>query len=72
MLANFDVDFVRNDDGMWRAEPDTEIASDFDWSPSDDAPGVPLSQRYAWFWDRGQAVPHKIDDRVFEAIKNQV
>ena len=72
VLANFDVTFVKNDDGTWRAEPDVEISSDFDWSPSEDVVGRPLTQRYAWFWERGQRLPHPIDDRVFDAIKNQV
>ena len=72
VLANFDATFLRNEDGTWRVEPDVEITSDFDWSPSEDTDGRPLTQRYAWFWDRGQTIPHPIDDRVFDAIKNQV
>lgn len=72
LLANFDVTFRKNIDGTWRAEPDTEIASDFDWTPDDDSPGQPLVQRYAWFWERGQSLPHTITDEVFDAIKHQV
>lgn len=72
VLANFDVSFVRQEDGTWRAEPDIEIASDFDWSAHDSSPGKPLVQKYAWFWERGQQIPHVISDDVFEEIRNQV
>ena len=72
LLANFDVTFVKQPDGTWSAEPDVEVASDFDWSPREDSPGGPIVQRYAWFWERGQTVPHVIDDGVFEQIKHQV
>ncbi len=72
ILANFDVSFVRQDDGTWSAEPDIEIASDFDWSATEESPGRPLSQRYAWFWERGQTLPHVITDDVFNEIKTQV
>jgi hypothetical protein len=72
ILANFDVAFVRQKDGTWRAEPDRELASDFDWSADPDAPGRPLVQRYAWFWEKGQTLPHVITDDVFELVKHQV
>ena len=72
LLANFDVSFLRHGDGTWRAEPDIELGSDFDWSANENAPARPLSQRYAWFWDRGQQIPHVITDDVFEEIRNQV
>src|SRR5687767_991560 len=72
ILANFDVTFVRRRDGTWKAEPDTVIQSDFDWSAHHDAEGSPLTQQYAWFWERGQMIPHPITDDVFETIKNQV
>src|SRR4051812_37110902 len=47
ILANFDVTFVQRkptkaDACPWRAEPDTVIQSDFDWSPSEDVEGAPL------------------------------
>jgi hypothetical protein len=48
------------------------IASDFDYAARDDAPGSPLSQQYAWFWEKGQKLPHVISDNVYEQIKNQV
>lgn len=72
VLANFDVAFVKQGDGTWKAEPDIEIASDFDWSATDETPGGALAQRYAWFWERGQQLPHAITDDVFEQIRNQV
>ena len=72
LLANFDVTFVKEDDGDWRAEPDVELASDFDWSADDDAPARPLVQRYAWFWERGQTLPHAITDDVYEVVRHQV
>jgi hypothetical protein len=75
ILANFDVTFVQKRDGTWRAEPDTVIESDFDWTPpdaDDDAEGRPLTQQYAWFWQKGQTVPHVITDDVHQLIRNQV
>ena len=72
VLANFDVTFKRKRDGTWAVEPDVVIESDFDWSASEDSPGRPLVQQYAWFWERKQELPHKITDNVFDAIKNQV
>ena len=72
VLANFDVAFARQEDGTWRAEPDIEVGSDFDWSGSENSPGRPLAQKYAWFWERGQQIPHVITDDVFEQIRNQL
>lgn len=72
LLANFDVAFTRKRDGTWRAEPDTVIESDFVWSATEDSEGRPLVQQYAWFWDRGQTLPHKISDNVYATIRNQV
>jgi hypothetical protein len=72
LLANFDVTFVQGRGGAWRAEPDTVIESDFDYAASDDAPGRPLSQQFAWFWDKGQTLPHVITDNVWAEISNQV
>lgn len=59
--ANFDVTFVRGRGG-WRATPDVEVASDF----------TGQTQQYAWFWERGQTLPHRIDDHVYREIRNQV
>lgn len=72
VLANFDVTFVQGRGGLWTAKPDTVIQSDFDWSASDDGDGVPLTQQYAWFWERGQKLPHVITDNVWKEISNQV
>jgi hypothetical protein len=51
---------------------DVIIESDFNWSNDDESEGAPLSQQYAWFWDKGQQLPHKISDDVYDVIKNQV
>ncbi|HSV14695.1 MAG TPA: DUF6065 family protein, partial [Tepidisphaeraceae bacterium] len=72
LLANFDVTFVRQRGGDWRVLKDVEIQSDFDFAASDDAAGSPLTQRYAWFWERGQRIPHVISDNVYRVIRNQV
>src|SRR5687768_1590442 len=71
LLANFDVTFIQHR-GRWRVEPDVIIDSDFDWSANPDAEGKPLTQQYAWFWEKGQKLPHVITDNVYEQIKNQV
>ena len=71
LLANFDVTFVRGKSG-WRIEDDVVIESDFDWSGHDAAEGKPLVQQYAWFWEKGQKLPHPISDNVYEQIRNQV
>ena len=72
LLANFDVTFVRQRNGTWRADPDIVITSDFDYAASEDAPPKPLTQQYAWFWQKGQTIPHVISDNVFKHIRNQV
>jgi hypothetical protein len=72
VLANFDVTFLRNRDGTWKCDPDIVVATDFDYSPSDDIPGKPLTQQYCWFWEKGQKIPHPISDNVFALIRNQV
>lgn len=77
ILANFDVTFVRRKPTKgnpcpWEARPDTVIESDFDWAGTDDSPGKPLTQQYAWFWEKGQKLPHVITDNVYDVVKNQV
>src|SRR5215210_5659907 len=82
LLANFDVTFIRKRDGDWRVEKDVTVESDFDWHPpaSDDGGGAetdadagrPLSQQYAWFWEKGQKLPHVISDNVYAQINHQV
>lgn len=72
VLANFDVTFIRKRDGTWKVEKDLVIESDFNWSNDDESDGAPLVQQYAWFWQRGQTIPHPISDNVFETIKDQV
>src|SRR6476661_985782 len=72
LLANFDVTFVQSRGGSWRVMRDIVIESDFDWSATDESPGAPLTQQYAWFWEKGQKLPHVISDNVYAQIKNQV
>jgi hypothetical protein len=71
LLANFNVTFVRGKRG-WRTEPDTVIESDFSFAGSESSQGNPLRQQYAWFWEKGQKLPHVITDNVYEQIRNQV
>src|SRR5205807_377245 len=54
LLANFNVTFQQRRDGGWKASPNVVIDSDFEYSHSQDADGKPLTQQYAWFWQRGQ------------------
>jgi hypothetical protein len=72
LLANFDVTFIRGRGGDWRTEPDTVLESDFDYAANEESSGAPLTQQYAWFWQRGQKLPHPITDNVYDVIRNQV
>jgi hypothetical protein len=72
LLANFDVTFEQKRGGGWRVAKDVVIESDFNYAGSEDSPGQPLAQQYAWFWEKGQKVPHPISDNVYAAISNQV
>jgi hypothetical protein len=75
VLANFDVTFKKRRDGSWEAAEPLVVSSDFDWAPpgaDESVPGKPLEQQYAWFWEKGQKVPHVITDNVYEQVKNQV
>src|SRR5947209_18626533 len=63
LLANFDVTFACGRSG-WKAEPDVVISSDFDYAAGEEGAGVPLTQQYAWFWEKGQKLPHVISDDV--------
>ena len=71
ILANFDITFTQHRKA-WRVEPDIVLESDFDWSASEEAAGKPLVQQYAWFWEKGQKLPHAISDNVYAEIANQV
>ena len=68
--ANYDVTLAFDGD-VWKAEPAVEVASDFDWSPDEEVPGRPLVQRAAWFWERGQTLPHAISDDVWPSVRDQ-
>ncbi|MGE0707858.1 MAG: DUF6065 family protein [Planctomycetota bacterium] len=71
VLANFDL-VLEQRDGAWRCANEVEVMSDWLWSPNDEDEGEPLYQVYAWFWDKGQKVPHPIDDHVYEVVRHQV
>lgn len=71
VLANFDVTFVQSR-GAWKVKPDIVIESDFNYAATDDSEGSPLVQQYAWFWQKGQKLPHVITDNVYREIRNQV
>lgn len=73
ILANFDLVLEQGADG-WRVREDLVVESDWNWAPGDDEddPGAPLQQGYAWFWERGQTVPHPIDDHVYAQVRHQV
>src|SRR2546423_5079300 len=72
LLANFDVTFTRTHSGAWKTEPDLVIASDFNYAGDETSDGEPLAQQYAWFWQKGQKLPHVISDNVYKQIRNQV
>jgi hypothetical protein len=72
LLANFDITFCQSRAGRWSVEPDITIESDFDYASQDNADGRPLAQQYAWFWQKGQKLPHVISDNVYARISNQV
>src|SRR5437773_8786755 len=65
LLANFGVTFVQSRGGRWRVVDDIAIQSDFAFAARENSPGVPLAQQYAWFWKKGQKLPHVISDDVY-------
>ena len=76
LLANFDLDFrFRSGTGPmsgWKLHNPITLESDFGWAPTDDAEATPLTQDYAWFWKKGQKLPHVISDNVYDVIRHQV
>jgi len=72
LLANFPVTFIQGRGGVWRVERDVVIESDFAYAATPDSEGAPLRQQYAWFWEKGQVLPHVISDNVYKQISNQV
>ncbi len=71
ILANFDITFIQKR-GKWSVQKDIVLQSDFDYATAEDSPGKPLAQQYAWFWEKGQKLPHVISDNVYAQISNQV
>jgi hypothetical protein len=70
--APFDMVFRREAEGGWTLEEAVEVESDWVFGGGDEGEGEPLTQVNAWFWERGQTLPHPISDHVYEAIRNQV
>ena len=56
--------------GGWRRTSSSRATSTT--PASEDAEGKPLTQQYAWFWEKGQKLPHVISDNVYAEISNQV
>lgn len=71
LLANFDLTFVQKR-GRWSVQRDIVLESDFNYAVAEESDGVPLTQQYAWFWEKGQKIPHVISDNVYRRINNQV
>ena len=71
LLANFRLVLVQRR-GKWSVQKDIVLESDFEWSAAEDGPAAPLTQQYAWFWKKGQKIPHVISDNVYKEISNQV
>src|SRR5215208_4783581 len=71
VLANFDLTFVQRGK-KWAVVRDVVIESDFEYAGSEESQGSPLVQQYAWFWQKGQKLPHVITDNVYREIANQV
>lgn len=71
LLANFDLTFAQKR-GKWSVEKDIVVESDFGYSAGEESSGNPLRQQYAWFWEKGQKLPHVISDNVYAQIDNQV
>jgi hypothetical protein len=77
ILANFDLEFRfrkgrGKDPGTWRVTHPIVTESDFGWAPDEQTEAQPLTQEYAWFWKKGQRLPHVISDHVYDVIRHQV
>ena len=72
LLANFDVTFVQKR-GAVGASRTTSSSRATSTTPRPTNPTASrLSQQYAWFWEKGQKLPHVITDNVYAQISNQV
>ncbi|MEM7232430.1 MAG: hypothetical protein AAF517_09660, partial [Planctomycetota bacterium] len=72
VVAATDLTF-RRDGTDWSLESPVDLEADWAYdAPDAEAPGAPLVQRNAWFWEEGQELPHRISPDVYEKIKNQV
>src|SRR4029077_4705681 len=71
VLANYDLTFINSRNG-WRVEDDIVHQSDFEYATAEGNQGALLKQQYAWFWEKGQRIPHVISDNVYPVIAYQV
>ncbi|MSR74444.1 MAG: hypothetical protein EXS14_03085 [Planctomycetes bacterium] len=73
VLTSFPLTFIRDDaNGGWILEKPISVSADWAWAPDENGAAPPQSQVNAWFWERGQTVPHVITDDVFDTLRNQV
>jgi len=85
VLSATELIFRRKGQG-WTLETEQELESDwlFDSQREEEtedertederepARGVPIRQQNAWFWDKGQTLPHVITPEVYTSLRNQV
>jgi len=72
ILAPFTMTFRRAREGWKHVDP-VDLESDFAWEPKGaEGTGQPMVQTNAWFWDKGQELPHKISDDVWPELRDQV
>ncbi len=72
VLAPFAMTFRRTRDGWKHLDP-VDVTANFIWEPrAAIGEGAPLVQRNAWFWDKGQVLPHRISDDVYAELRDQV
>jgi hypothetical protein len=70
VIAAFAMTFTRSRDGSWRLARPHDVVSD--WAYDGGGGAEPLVQRNAWFWEKGQKIPHVISPNVFQHLRNQV
>lgn len=70
VINPFDLRFVRDEAGDWSIAEQVEVECDTDLD-SGGGGLTPEPQLNAWFWEKGQKVPHVITDNVYAAIRHQ-
>ena len=71
-----EADIVIESDFDWASDAASvaEVDGGDDQEEGEDAnvpESRPLTQQYAWFWEKGQKLPHVITDNVYAEIDNQ-